>query len=242
MEFQPDWLVLGNAMIGPLLADTSSGLKARYIPDFHLSQLPILALFHLAHSLQSSMDTNYEGRHAVALSLLRHAIESITIVELGLIGTEEANQLLEAWDKGKKSQGNLRKALERIAWPKYGSGIWNEPWSEFFSSLAKAVQPYTHCSSELMQWNMAVLSVEDDYRLVAGAGMYDPVKASRLTLFHVLVVWTLGRILLENSPESFVSLEKEDISRLRGSLAGSEFLVENEDWSIQLWPHMIFKK
>src|SRR3990172_622347 len=242
MEQQPEWLKLGERVLGPLLADTSQALKTFSGPDFHVTQLPTLALYHLAHSLQSSIDTNREGRHAVALSLLRHAVEALTIIELGLVGTEASYHLLEAWDSGNKTQGELRRALEVVTWPNYGKGLWDEPWAEFFANLAKAVQPYAHCSPELPQWNLATLADDSAGTFFAGVGMYDPTKASRLTVFHMLAAWALGRILFANQPSRAARIGQVDVTALGLALSRCHLLMEGEDWSVQLWPHMFFKK
>ena len=60
-----------------------------------------------------------------------------------------AEPLLLDWKNGKKSHGEVRKALERAVWPRYGVGLWSEPWSDFYANLARAVQPYAHYTPEL---------------------------------------------------------------------------------------------
>jgi hypothetical protein len=242
MNEHPEWLRLGERLLGPLLADTSRALKASLGDDYHVTQLPTLALYHFANSLQTSIDTNREGRHAVALSLLRHTVEALTIIELGLINNDTSYRLIKGWDSGKKTQGELRRALEKSVWPKYGKGLWEEPWAEFFGRLAKAVQPYAHCSPELLQWNLAVLTSDSSGRAVFGAAMYDPVKASRLTLFHILVAWALGRILFANRPSATSMVKANDVTAVGISLSRCDLLMQNQDWSVQLWPHMFTKK
>lgn len=242
MDDRPDWLTLGEAMLGPILQDTSISLQGFSGPDFHVTQIPTLALNHLDHSLQTAIEANKEGRHAVALSLLRQAVEALTIVELGLVAPALSYPLLEKWDSGKRPHGELRRALEQHAWPKYGSGLWNEPWSRFFAGLAKAVQPYAHCSPQLLQWNLSVLTNGSTGRFVAGAGLYDPVKASRLTLFHILVGWTLGRIVFANRPPPAPLVASDDVRILGVALSKADLLVKGEDWALQFWPHMFFKR
>ena len=141
MTEQPEWLVLGEAVMGPLLRDAQNRLSSYSGRDFHVVQLPGLALNHLAHSLQTAIETNQQGRHAVSLSLIRHAVEALTIVELGVLDPGWSYPLLERWDQGKRTHGELRQALGRDVWPRYGPGLWREPWSNFFGQLAKAVQP-----------------------------------------------------------------------------------------------------
>jgi len=242
MDDRPEWVRLGDAILGPLLADTSQALASFSGADYHITQVPRLALHHLAHCLQTSIDTNRDGCHGVALSLLRQAVEALTIVELGLVGTDVAYRLLEGWDSGKLTHGNLRCALEKSVWPKYGNGLWDEPWSEFFTRLAKAVQPYAHCSPELIQWNLAVLAMGSSGNLITGAGVYDPTKASRLTLFHALVTWALGKILFANRASCPSMVHGSDVTRLGIALSGCSLLMKGQDWSVQLWPHLFFKE
>jgi hypothetical protein len=242
MDEYPEWLRLGEEILGPLLAETSRVLEVSSGKDYHITRLPILALYHFAHSLQTSIDANREGRHAVALSLLRHAVEAVTIIELGLVNSDTSYRLLEDWDSRKRSQGELRRALEETSWRQYGNGLWNEPWAEFFSCLARAVQPYAHCSPELLQWNIAALTEGLSGRFVAGGGMYDPVKASRLTVFHILVTWTLGRILFANRPSTPSMVKVNTLAALGIALSKCDFLTQGQDWSVQLWPHMFFKR
>ena len=227
--------------MGPLLRDTSDSLRAFVGDDPHVAQLPTLALHHFTLCLMTSIETNRAGRHAPALALLRQAIESLTIVELGLNDPAWSMPLLSRWSEAKLSNGELRQRLEATAWPSYGAGLWNESWSTYFARLSKAVQPYAHCSPELLQWSLSVLTPLEDRRFVAAVGAYDATKASRLTLFHILVTWTLGRILQATRPPSSPLVAGSAVTSLGTALASSEYLVENQDWSVQLWPHMFMR-
>jgi hypothetical protein len=82
-----------------------------------------------------------------------------------------AEPLLEAWKTGKKSQGELRRALQREIWPSYGTGLWNEPWAEFYANLAQAVQPYAHYTQQLQGWQFETLSVEHDGSTIEKTGL-----------------------------------------------------------------------
>ncbi|MDP6474980.1 MAG: hypothetical protein QF449_10925 [Alphaproteobacteria bacterium] len=244
MNDSPDWLTIGENMVGPLLRDTSVRLESYSGPEIHIAQLPTIALIHFAHSLQTSIDANQQGRHAVAIALLRHCVESLTIIELGLTDAKFSYPLLEKWHSGKKSQGKLRQELERRIWPRYGTGLWEKTWTDHLARLAKAVQPYAHFSPELIQWNFEVLSSYSSGRFLTtfGPGTYDATKASRLTVFHIIASWTLGRILHANGPPPDALVSPEDIVDLGFALADCEFLIEGEDWSVQFWPHMFFKR
>lgn len=241
MTTPPAWLTQGEAILGPLLRDTSESLKAFIGEDPHIAALPSLALHHFAHCLTTSIDTNRAGRHAPALALLRQAIESLTIIELGLHEPTFSMPLLDRWSEDKLSHGELRQRLETTAWPKYGYGLWKESWSTYFSLLAKAVQPYAHCSHELLQWSLAALTPLKQRSFVIAVGGYDATKASRLTLFHVLTGWTLARILQATRPPLAPLVPESSVRELGRALAHSEYLLEGQDWSVQLWPHMFMR-
>ena len=107
------WIDLGGKIIGPLLADTKKLLNSFKGDDFHVTQVPILALYHLAHCFDAGMDANEKGRHSIAISLLRQAVESITLIELGLLEPSFSYSKLEKWDQGKITHGELRQQLEK---------------------------------------------------------------------------------------------------------------------------------
>jgi len=92
-----------------------------------------------------------------------------------------------------------------------------------------------------MQWNLAILTESSAGTFVAGAGMYDPIKASRLTFFHILVAWTLGRIFFANRPSCSSKVKESDVAALGIALSRCDLLMEGQDWSVQLCPNMFFK-
>ncbi len=141
--------------------------------------------------------------HANALSITRSCIEAITIIELGLVGSSEAEELLWQWSRDEKTPGRLRSWLESNVWKDYGSGLWSEPWSVFYSNFARALHPFAHYSGLLAQWQSRL----HDFHLTENGGQaileigprsYDPQKATRITLYHALVGFVLGRILVTN--------------------------------------------
>jgi hypothetical protein len=243
MSDTSDWLHLGQAILGPLLQTASEGLRHYAVTDLHVAQIPSLALYHLGSCLDVSGTANEEGHHAVAISLTRQSIEALTIIELGFLEPTYSEPLLSGWIHGQRSHGKLRRELEKTIWPGYGTGLWDETWAEYFSNLARAVQPYAHYSHELLQWQLTSIKHLDNQRFIAvvGPGTIDPVKGLRVTLLHVLVTWTLGRILFENSPDIKGLVRREHVAQLGQALARSELLVERADWWIQMWPHTFFK-
>lgn len=140
----PEWARLGGALRGPIVGATQAELRRKSGSDVHLSAIPTIALHHFAHATETSIETNELGRHAVSISLLRHGVEALTLIDLGLVDTTLSYPLLRAFDDGKRTHGELRRVLETEVWPAYGTGLWNEPWSDFYGQLARAVQPYAH--------------------------------------------------------------------------------------------------
>jgi hypothetical protein len=247
---RPKWLQLGDILLGEVWPIADRELVRRKHP-IAVGGLPLLALYHLNGCLSASMTTNKEGRHSVAMCLLRHCIEALSVIEVGLQETAFAEPLLREWDEGRVSQGQLRARLEKATWPRYGSGLWAEPWSEFYGNLARAVQPYAHYTPELSGWQMAIeqgVSHQGAGRTLVlmrvGPTAYEPVKASRLTLMHVLVVWTLARLLVftqGQGADAGVARLDEVSKKVGPALAKSKLLFGRKDWAEELAPFVMFR-
>jgi hypothetical protein len=247
---RPRWLRLGDILLGEVWPIADRELVRRKHP-IAVGGLSLLALYHLNGCLSASMSANEQGRHSVAVCLLRHCVEALSVIEVGLQETAFAGPLLREWDEGRVSQGQLRARLEKTTWPRYGSGLWDEPWPEFYANLARAVQPYAHYTPELSGWQMAIepgASHHADGRMLVlmrvGPTAYEPVKASRLTLMHVLVVWTLARLLVfTGGKETDVGVKRlDDVSKEVGpALAKSKLLFRRKDWAEELAPFVMFR-
>lgn len=237
----PRWLQLSDQIMGPLVGQSNSTLGKVKMMDFDLAQIAVLALHLLASSLDVSIDINRKGKHAMAISLLRHSIESLTLIDVGLQQTDFSESLLSKWRDGKITSGDLRKNLNEKIWPNYGKGLWNEKWAEYFANLSKAVQPYTHVSRELLEWQLSVVARSEKSKMYVSVGGYDAIKASRITLLHSLVIWTLGRIMIQNRGEDFRNFVAP-VRELGTSLSSSKLLMKKNDWGIELLPTMIFTK
>jgi hypothetical protein len=159
---------------------------------------PLQAFWFLSNSLFLASEANERGMHANSLSITRQCLEAISVIELGLSQVSGAEQVLLRWEADRELPGNIRKWLEANVWPKYGNGLWSESWSDFMGKLAKAIQPYAHYSAKLAQWQMRVREFsrngEDDelHAIVeCGPRNYDPQKATLITLYHALLIFTL---------------------------------------------------
>jgi hypothetical protein len=215
--------------------------------DSDLATVGQCAAIHLLHCLQTSIITNTQGRHSTALCLVRQCVEALAVVDAALQEPGLRGQLLSGWREGALSPGALRSELERHAWPRYGSGLWHERWSAFFSDLARAVQPYAHYTRALQEWQYAMVTglqpdeSTGDYRFIAQVGpqTYDAMRASRMTVLHCLVGWTTGRVLAANGalPED----QRQRIHDLGAELARCEYLCGGAlSWPDELWPHMFW--
>ncbi len=241
-DAKPDWFVLGDELMWPLVGMGRATARAVGLPD-GLRALPELAVCHHAQCLSASIHANGGGNHSAAVCLIRQSIEALTVFEVGLQGVEFSQPLLTRWSDGKASHGELRQALERTVWPTYGRGLWEEPWEEFHANLARAVQKYAHYTPELQGWQFVTLDHDGAGRALVTFGLetQDPLKMTRIALLHMLLTWMLGRILLAHG-ESVDALERRASITLLGQTLGcSKLLHQRGEWWAQLAPGMFFK-
>lgn len=242
-ESQPEWFAIGDSLLWPLVGMAASACHDNKLSTPDVASLGELALFHHAGCLEASISINRRGKHSVAIALVRQSVEALSVAEVALQEPQLAAPLLSDWKAGKKSHGELRRSLEQSVWPRYGKGLWSEPWSAFYANLARAVQPYAHYTAELQGWQFVERAYSGGKTFVAEFGFetYDPLKASRVTLLHMLLTWMLGRILVAQGKHQPAMARHQDILRLGSSLSRSKLLFENGDWGTQLAPHMLFK-
>lgn len=203
----------------------------------------MLAHWFVLDTMLLANQANRDGMHANALALTRQCVEAISVIELGICGHPEAEAVLLKWDADDLSPGRMRAWLQDNVWPKYGSGLWTEPWSAFMREFAGAVQPYAHYTRNLMQWQLRLHRMNVDtsdpsadlHGLIEIAPRaYDAQKATRITLFHAILTYTLGRIWIAANAEDaeFAAL----MNRLRVALGKSRYLDGHQtDWSQQFW-------
>jgi hypothetical protein len=243
MNEDPEWLKLGNQVMWDSVHESLNVTNGLDLGDIQANAMPFMAACHLNACLSLSIDANWKGWHSAAICLLRQCVEALTIIEIGLQNPKYALPLLSDWSTGAKSQGELRKSLEETIWPSRGKGLWEETWTEYFGNLARALQPYAHYSPNLLGWQYVMVEqLDEDYSVVGvGPNTYDALKASRITLLHILVGWTLGRILLDSVRSKTSEDSKGKIARLGMALSESKLLFKGKNWPSQLMPHMMFK-
>ncbi|MGH8278800.1 MAG: hypothetical protein ACRETQ_04445 [Gammaproteobacteria bacterium] len=242
-ENKPRWFVLGDQLMWPLVGMGCTSARYHRLSTPDLQWLAELAICHHAGCLEASDYANRRGKHSAAVCLVRQSIEALTIAEIGLQLPAFAEPLLSGWKEGKKSHDELRKALEKDIWPTYGCGLWDESWAEFYGNLARAVQPYAHYTSELQGWQFVTVAYEGGEQFTAMTGLetYDPLQATRITLFHMLLTYMLGRILLVHGKNADALSRRAEILELGQALGSSKLLFQRGEWGAQLAPHMLFK-
>jgi hypothetical protein len=242
MTRRPKWLILGENLLNPIVEANLSVTRNFTFGNEQVEPLPYMAVCHFAACLETSIEANKQGKHSVAICLVRQCLEALTIIDIGLQNPVYAEPLLLAWSEGKKTAGQLRQNLEHDIWPRYGQGWWGESWAEFFGNLAQSVHPYAHYSPELQGWQWATITSGETGALMAiGPNTYDELRAARITLLHILLVWTSGRLILAHNEKSLESTHREKIVELGAALASSNLLFEKENWGVQLVPHIVFK-
>jgi len=151
----PAWFSLTEEATPATMARFSESLRAVSLP-LQLRFLPMQAHWFVLDSLLLANRANREGMHANALALTRQSLEAISVVELGIVSHDTASEVLGRWERDEITAGEVRKWLSANVWPSYGSGLWSEPWSEFMTHLARAIQPYAHYTTKLAQWQLRI--------------------------------------------------------------------------------------
>jgi hypothetical protein len=239
----PEWFMASEATTGEVMQRIAASVRDLPMAE-QVRSAPMLAHWFLLDTLLLANRANRDGMHSNALALTRQCVESVGVIELGICGHPEAESVLAAWDADRLTPGKLRAWLESKVWPRYGSGLWTEPWSAFMRQFASAVQPYAHYGPSLAQWQVRLLVAAPQGHADAGNALiemrpraYDPQKATRITLFHAILTFALGRLWMAANPDDkhLAAL----VNRLRVALGESRYLDEHQtDWSKQFWAMM----
>lgn len=237
-RLDPEWFVLGEQATALTMERVRDAIKASALP-IEVKYAPAMAHWFVLDSLLLANQANREGMHANALALTRQCIEALSIIELGISGSDAAIELLTKWSSDSVSPGQLRKWLSENVWPNYGSGLWHEPWSEFMANLASAVQPYAHYTSKLAQWQMRLIGQSrpgsDELFVEVRPRAYDPQKATRITLYHAIFTYALGRITIAKAPSGDPKY-RAFLIRLGKALGKSKYLDGHQtNWPEQFW-------
>ncbi len=237
MKSIPDWFKLADIATAETMQRISKTVASNNM-DLQIKNSPMLAHWFMTDSLLLANKANKDGMHANALALTRQCVEAISIIELGICKHPDAEAILLKWDNDLMTPGKLRGWLEENVWVKYGSGLWSESWAIFMREFARAIQPYAHYGRSLAQWQVRLHSVDGNNAfLEMKPRAYDPQKATRITLYHTLLMYILGRIWISvnHGDIPFESL----IKKLGIALGKSLYLDgHSTDWSQQFWAVM----
>lgn len=237
----PDWFKLAE----PFTEATHPRIRVALNDvglDPQIRNSPMLAYWFLMDTLELSDHANRRGMHAPALAIIRQCVESLSVIELGLCGHDGAERALLEWEADKRSGGELRKWLQGNVWGGYGSGLWNESWSDLMHQYAKAIQPYAHYSAALARWQMNIRSVvnpsgaDEMIGLTASLAprQYDPQKATRVTLLHLITHYILGRVW--SAAHADDSAYRALILEMGDAIGRSEYLDgHGTKWAEQFW-------
>jgi hypothetical protein len=215
--------------------------RRRQSDDFDWA--PALAAHHLRVSMGTAHLTNASGIHAVSLSLTRQAFEALMVIDVGLISTDPARAALGRWYAGKISAGELRMWLAENAWP-VGSlqGLWHEPWSQFVMQLSRALQPYSHFTPDLLQWNfnqVAPLDRDGKFVVAIGVDHVDQSRVVRLGILRGVLLWMLGNVIAQYADADPDEVGGWDLPTLATTLKSSGWLISESDWGDNLIPHLM---
>ena len=248
LDREQPWFDLSEK-VNPLAFERiSASLNEIHHLPLQVKSAPVMAFWFFLDSMRIANQANRDGMHANALIATRQCLEAISVIEVGLSSHGESGTLLERWDRDEETPGGLRKWLSTRAWPTYGNGLWVESWTEFMGKLAKAVQPYAHYSSQLAQWQTrlhmaATGDAEAAFQAIIefSPRAYDAQKATRITLFHSLMTYTLSRVWLATRGHNDAEFAKL-IEELRVALGNSRYLDgHSTNWDQQFWPFVFFK-
>jgi hypothetical protein len=241
MSRPPEWFLIAEEVTPQIMRCIADAISTNMM-TLQVKSSPMLAHWFMLDALLLANQANREGMHANALALTRQCVEAIGIIELGICGHADAEAMLLKWEEDNLSAGGLRAWLQNEVWPRYGSGLWTEPWVTFMREFARAVQPYAHYGRSLAQWQLRLHRIHEannpEADLEAIIEMrpraYDAQKATRITLFHALLHYTLGRIwIAANSGDTEFAIL---INRFGAALGKSRYLDSHQtDWSKQFW-------
>lgn len=95
-----------------------------------------------------------------------------------------------------------------------------------------------------MGWQMSALRMDSDGRglVVLGPSAYDPLKATRVTLLHTLLLWAVGHLAVLNGRSLCSSSLAGALEELRHHIGKSGLLFREGDWGVELMPHVWFKE
>lgn len=211
------------------------------VADPQLQFIPHYAGKHCLESVRLSRLANEGGAHAVAVGLLRDAVETLSLTGLAVCNHPQKVSILRKWDDEKVSAGEIRKLLESDVWPSITTtGLWGESWASFWASLASSVQPYAHFSPLRMRWHQHVEMIGGKPHMWINhpSGDFDIYRAARIVAFQLLVFWAFAEIVCAFLAAPGAQLPKLQslADQARQWLSTNVVFFHGQKWEIQLLP------
>lgn len=211
------------------------------IPDFQLQFIPHYAGKHCLETVRLSRLANEGGAHAVAVGLLRDAVEALSLAALAISHDPDKVRLLNQWNEERLSAGQLRQYLEAQVWPQVSiTGLWGESWASFWESLARSVQPYAHFSPLRMRWHQRVQIIDGKWHVWINhpSGDFEPYRAARVVAFQLLLFWAFAELVcvFEAAPRDQLLRLTSLAQDARQWLSMNEVFFQGKKWEVQLLP------
>ena len=124
----PEWFLIHEEVLPHVMKRVAASVSELNL-SLQVRSAPMMAHWFLLDSFVLARKANEQGMHANALALLRQCVEALSVIELGLCAHPEQESILLRWDDDKLNPGKLRAWLELNIWPRYGTGLWSEPWA-----------------------------------------------------------------------------------------------------------------
>ena len=165
------------------------------------------------------------------------------VIDVGLIATDPARATLQQWYSGTITAGELRKWLAGNAWG-VGPlrGLWDEPWPQLVMQLSRALQPYSHFTPELLQWNFnQVTPLDRNGKFIVAIGMehVDQSRLVRLGVLRGVLLWMLGTMIAQYDDADPNEVTSWDLPALAATMKSSGWLISESDWGDNLIPHLM---
>lgn len=211
------------------------------VADLQLRYVPLYAGKHCLQSVRLSRLGNEGGAHAVAVGLLRDAVEALSVVALAISADDEKVRLLQEWNEDRLSAGEVRKYLEAKVWPNVTiTGLWGEPWTKFWADLAGAVQPYAHFTPLRMRWHQHAEIIDGKWYFWVNhpSGDFELYRGARIGAFQLTVFWAFAEIVcaFNAGPEERIQNLALLAHKAKLWLAKNEVFFQKEKWEVQLMP------
>jgi hypothetical protein len=209
--------------------------------DAALSFIPHFSGKHCLDCIVESDTANINGHHAVSICLLRQVIEALGVMTISISSLPDHISILRKWKNDKLTAGEIRRILEDQIWRCFPvSGLWGEDWATFFKNISRAVQPYAHFTSGLMNWHWVVISDAPPYMVAAGPSdtHYDEAKALRVRTLEGIITWCMGTIIAVSKSaqeDSLVALSTS-LAKLKQVLLSLETTWPRGNWPAHLAP------